>query len=258
MQGRLWILVAVMVATVSSALLTSGDPLDCVISFSEWAESVPPALHCPAGCLQFVQRARRDHDGVSGFSSLPPSAHVAAVYGSWPYHPRSAVCLAGIHSGLITEAEGGWVMFDAFPAYHQPVVLDMTQPAADTARLLSNGSTYSPLRVNVSGLELFPFNSSLPALSNGVQSLHAAEAWAVGLRQLPNVSITEVSMITFARGSIVAAVARPPFSARSGHLQVAVTAGSLLFHLVIGGRNGTHYLVSQAAHSSQAPCCAER
>ena len=193
---------------------------------------------CPAGCLSLVR-------SLSNGTGSP-----AAVYGSFPYHGKSSICLAAIHSGLITDEQGGWVFYDAFSVHHQPLVLDLTDPDADSARFVVDGR-YQRVLANMSGLELFPYNSSLPSLSNGVQSLHAAAAYDYGSSslQLPNVTVADFSYTVHGRGSVVSAVSHPPFDARAGHVHVFNTmyvsadmgSDRREFYLVIGGRNATHY-----------------
>ena len=208
---------------------------------------------CPPRCLDWL------HSVSNG------SASAAAVYGSFPYHANSSVCLAAIHSGLVTNEEGGWLMYGRFGAYHQPVILDLTDPIANIDRFLFNGS-YRPQLAKIPGGELFPFNSSLPSLSNGVQSLHSAAGhWGddgsgregfVPFRispvpELPNATIRDFSYVVYSRGTLVSVAAQAPFGPRSGHLQLFADSPQPQdwlgldvprFHLVVGGRNATHYI----------------
>jgi hypothetical protein len=94
----------------------------------------------------------------------------------------------------------------------------------------------------ISAYELFPFNSSLLSLSNGVQSLHAAAGdGCVSCRKLGNATTANMSWVVCGRGTLVPAPAIAPWQGRSGHLQLPLLKSEACW-IVIGGRNGSHYL----------------
>ena len=84
---------------------------------------------CPQHCLRYLE---------------------GRVYGSFPYHSNSSVCLAAIHAGVLSDEEGGGLMADRF--YPLSWANDSTQT-------------------------VFPHQSSRASLSNGVLSLPVPHDW---------------------------------------------------------------------------------
>ena len=208
-------------------------------------------LRCPAHCVAL--------------------ARGAAVYGSFPYAGNSSFCLAAVHCGAIRDDVGGLVRSLPFSALHQPVVLDLTDPHSDRSAFLANGS-YRVRVANVSMLELFPLNSSLPSFSNGVQSLpiQSGVTTPEQLRQLeargaaPIVPLTQYAYTVRTRGMTAQQRQVAPFSARSGHIHISnaeylteLPSTWPAFHLVLFGRNDTHYfnVSRQRTTSAFSPHC---
>ena len=209
-------------AALSPSDLCSTTFLQVLAAVTNKLRTAPP-FRCPAGCL-----------GLTAGSG-------AAVYGSYPYHANSSLCLAAIHCGVISEAAGGWLQCGRFGAYRQPVLLDLTSPQPDVSRVLSANGSYRAVVADISGQELFPFNSSLPSLSNGVQTLHAAAGdGCPSCTELRNTSAADASWVVWGRGVLVPAPAIAPWPARAGHLQAALLYSGIW--LVVGGRNDSHYL----------------
>jgi hypothetical protein len=182
---------------------------------------------CPPRCIDVIAAA-----ASSNASFIPPT-----VYGSFPYHANSSVCLAAIHSGIITNDDGGWVQYGRFGAYHQPVLIDLTDPNADPGRLLDASGHYQQLWANISMDDLYPFNASRPSLSNGVQS--------AAVPYLSDLSVLAYSFVVYGRGTMTPAPAVAPFSGRSGHAHETIVGSRGAIHIIVGGRNATHYLVRQ-------------
>ena len=207
---------------------------------------------CPPRCLAVVRALAEERQGLQQFrqpslASAAADTVVPAVYGSWPYHSNSSVCLAAIHSGVITDEDGGWLMMGPFAAFHHPLLLDLSGPHPDEP--VPELGPYLDVLSPISGLQLFPLHSSQPSLSNGVQSRHAAEGWTAGSAELPTTTIADVSFVVHSRGNLIESVSHPPFSARSGHMQQTLPGlfgggqrwPVSVLHLVVGGRNATHY-----------------
>ena len=139
------------------------------------------------------------------------------LLGSYPYAAPSSICLAGIHSGIISAAAGGGVFVSRFYRHDW-----------------SNSSTQT----------IFPFSSSSGSLSNGVQSLPVPAAWY----SVPSTA-REWSYAVRGRGEPVVQRRQAPFPPRAGHLQFTVTDGLSVnvsslqsLHFVMGGHNASHYL----------------
>ena len=142
----------------------------------------------------------------------------ATVYGSFPYSANSSVCLSAIHAGLLSSPAGGAVILERF------------YPAD-----WSGTATQS----------IFPLGSHVGSHSNGVQSEEVPEEW----RPLPSPLLSH-SFTVRSRGAVASQRQTAPFSARSGHSHVFFTHLSsdrrhYQHHLIIGGRNATHYMVSE-------------
>ena len=101
---------------------------------------------CPQHCLRAL--------------SIDPDH--ARVYGSYPYHSASSVCLAAIHAGIITDEAGGGLFVERF--YPETWNNDSSQtifPHNSSASTLSNGVLTSP----VSLIEDLPLPSPLTSHS---------------------------------------------------------------------------------------------
>ena len=205
------------------------------------------ALPLRSARSQWERREQQQHAQQSSVAAVEADAAVPLVYGSWPYHSNSSVCLAAIHSGVITDEDGGWLMMGPFAAFHHPLLLDLSGPHPDEP--VPELGPYLDVLSPISGLQLFPLHSSQPSLSNGVQSRHAAEGWTAGSAELPTTTIADVSFVVHSRGNLIESVSHPPFSARSGHMQQTLPGlfgggqrwPVSVLHLVVGGRNATHY-----------------
>ena len=176
----------------------------------KWISQLPYqsiAALCPANCTHSVE------------GSQPQEG---AVYGSFPYHGSSSVCLAAVHAGIISGKEGGGVYVSYF--FRQD---------------WSNTSTQT----------IFPFTSSLGSLSNGVLSHNVSSLWY----SVPS-NATEHSWTVRGRGDLVVQRRQAPFSPRAGHLLQrwrlfpfdhvnAVNALNRTYYvwLVMGGYNATAY-----------------
>ena len=202
------------------------DSSDCWLTFGQsvsWVgmlfavDSVPSRLmywSCPPGCLELSQ-----------------SAPQARVYGSYPYHGNSSLCLAAIHSGLVNATAGGMVVSSVY--FPQD---------------FSNSSTQT----------IFPFGSSQGTLSNGVQSETVPSSWY----SVPS-DHRSFSFIPRGRGQLVTQRQQAPFPARAGHLHAHWAAlydpyFSNKIDLILGGYNATHYLVAASLSCSSACCPQQR
>jgi hypothetical protein len=188
------------------------DSSDCLLTLIEtvsWVagvrslDSVPSKFTywpCPAGCLE-----------------LNASDPLPRVYGSYPYHGNSSLCLAAIHSGIVNATSGGMVMSSVF--FPQ----DFTNSSTQT---------------------IFPFNSSQGTLSNGVQSETVPSTWY----SVPS-DHGSFSFSLRGRGQFVTQQQQAPFPARAGHLHAHWSSphGPFItnkFDLIVGGYNDSHYLVT--------------
>ena len=162
------------------------------------------AALCPANCTQTTART---------------PARPAVVYGSFPYHASSSVCLAAVHAGIISDNVGGGVLVSRFYRHDW-----------------SNSSTQT----------IFPFTSSQGTLSNGVSSVDVERS----LYSVPS-NASEWSFTVRGRGDHFVQRRVAPFPPRSDHLHLLlhseaerspqlVTINNV--HVIIGGYNGTHYL----------------
>ena len=199
----------------------------CSWSFSQFEQSYRKAIACygyprfnvhtcPKHCLRAALPQAGQLDPVQ-----------ARVYGSFPYHANSSICLAAIHAGVITSEQGGGLFIDRFfPADW------------------SGGSSQT----------VFPHGSWAASLSNGVQT----EAVPSGWHSMPS-ALLAYSWTVRARGVVASQRQTAPFSPRAGHLLLSlpnVASGAFTslpsWHLVIGGMNATHYMVSSTADSAPA------
>ena len=234
------LLVLLSLRSAAAALRSGGDALQqCNATFAsrdppayltaddgeeeeEWRQffgsawRVAYTWYCPAHCASIVAAAQLPR---------PP-----VVYGQYPYHGNSSICLASIHSGLVDERAGGVVFLGRF----YPVDW-------------SNTST---------GQTVFPHSSYHGSDSHGVRSVQVPAEW-----HDPAVPSSEHawSYTVKGRGDLVSQRRVAPFSPRAGHLHVSPTwsdlakasvdnvnaYGGLLFpnfHLILGGHNATHYM----------------
>ena len=177
-------------------------------------------MACPRDCTRAV--------GLSA---------AAVVYGSFPYHANSSICLAAIHAGVISNRDGGGLFLSRF------YPIDWSNSSSQT---------------------LYPHGAAHGSLSNGVQSLDVSEHDS----RTP-APVSSYSFIVRGREQLLRQPQTAPFSPRAGHLhawlypdvqkatgwQQAPPYGFTQFwlssmeptlnysaHLVIGGHNATHYL----------------
>ena len=156
------------------------------------------AALCPSTCL----------------GSFQPAA-IKPVYGSFPYHASSSVCLAAIHAGIINASTGGGVFVSRF---------------------------YRHDWSNTTNQTIFPYDSDQGSLSNGVQSEIVPAKWYT----VPS-SDTEWSYVVRSRGEFMAQRREAPFPPRAGHLHLLFALpepsyDNYLIHVIVGGYNGTAYL----------------
>ena len=206
-------LLLLLLAFTAGATGSPSDSDSCLTTFSQFDADTPllafrtAVFTCPASCLPAAAAA-----GLS-------------VYGSYPYHAQSGLCLAALHSGLINDSQGGGLFVHRF-----------------LRQDWSGGLTQT----------VFPFGSAVASLSNGVQSLPVPDSW----HSVPAAG-TDFSFTVSGRGQFVTQRRTAPWSGRSGHLHLAfpmygfprdlLTVPPQAWfhrsqHLVIGGRNATHYL----------------
>ena len=172
---------------------------------------------CPANCTDEAATA------TAADASSATSLSRPVLYGSFPYHPSSSVCLAAIHAGLIRASVGGGVFISRFHSHDWSGTSNQT---------------------------IFPFNSSRGSLSNGVQSLDVPDSW----HSVPSDN-RQWSFTVRGIGDVVMQRRQAPWPARSNHLQLVVpgprrplgTDGKGVWaghtHLLIaGGYNGSAYL----------------
>ena len=150
------------------------------------------------------------------------SASSASVYGSFPYHSSSSVCLAAIHAGIVSDPLGGGVFVSRFYRH-----------SWSNSSINGSASGGAP--------SIFPFTSANGALSNGVQSMDVEPGWYT----VPS-NGSSWSYTVRGRGDFVMQRREAPFSPRSGHLQLQLTRfdtqNTVVVHLTIAGHNATHYL----------------
>ena len=189
----------------------------CRLSFTQheqgWANFLscdmlgPVKVHtCPQHCTRLLHE--------------PHELPAAPVWGRWPYHGNSSICLSAIHAGLIADAAGGAVVLERFfPA-------DWSNSSSQT---------------------IFPHEAWRGSLSNAVQSEPVPAAELAEPSPLSAYSWTVRS-----RGAVAAQRQTAPWSARSGHAHLSLFNRSALGsphamqHLIVGGRNASHYNVSAA------------
>ena len=186
------------------------------------------AAACPANCTALIAQSAKDNTNISSSSR---------VFGSYPYHGSSSVCLSAIHSGVILDSEGGGVFVSRF------------------------------YRADWSGSDsqsIFPLASAGGSDSNGVVSEAVADSWY----SVPSHG-REWSYAVRGRGELVVQRREAPWPARAGHLhqrwqlQPRLLLGpsrprtdefpnpqdrSYSIHLIMGGHNATHYLNDVSAH----------
>ena len=157
---------------------------------------------CPQHCLQAMQ--------------LDPSA--ARVYGSFPYHANSSICLAAILAGAVSSEHGGGLFIERFWPQDWSGIDSQT---------------------------IFPHHSAAASLSNGVQSWEVPNSWY----SLPS-PLLSYSWTVRTRGVGISQRQTAPFSPRAGHLLLSLpnlaspaSDAETSWHLVIGGMNSTHYMV---------------
>ena len=157
-------------------------------------------------------------------------AEAIPVFGSFPYHSSSSVCMSAIHAGVINGSAGGGVFVSRF-----------------NRQDWSNGSTQT----------IFPFGSWRGSLSNSVQSLNVSSDWY----SVPS-SDSEWSYTVRGRGDFLSQRRHAPFPPRAGHVHVATNYAdvnnsdayrSYSVHVIVGGHNSTHYLNSVWLGTQQRP-----
>ena len=178
--------------------------------FSCYHSSSVNVVTCPEQCLAAV-----------------PLSSNASVYGSFPYHANSSICLAAIHAGVISAERGGGLFIDRF--FPQDWSATETQT-------------------------LFPLTSARGSLSHGVQSLDVPAA-ALLVPALED----SFSWTVRPRGIVPAQRQFAPFSPRSGHMHAWLypqlqqranwSTGAppgwesyrYNLHFIVGGHNATAY-----------------
>ena len=170
----------------------------------------PVNVHtCPQHCLRALQ-ADPQH---------------ARVYGSFPYHRSSSVCLAAIHAGIIADEAGGTVLVEPF---------------------------YPLTWNNDSSQTIFPHQSAFPTLSNGLLSLPVSAIEAVSVPS----PLTSSSWTVRTRGLSGRQRQFAPFSPRAGHAHVSmeIVQGFIAGQqLIVGGHNETHYMNDVQASKTDSP-----
>ena len=141
------------------------------------------------------------------------------MYGSFPYHRHSSICLSALHGGLVEDARGGGVWFDVF--------LSQTWDEA--------------------AIELYPHGAERGSSSMGLTSQ------PVSVLTPEPLTLQSFSCTLMSRGTVFTQRRTAPWSARSGHVHVSsddfvagwsagVTFPFFAFHLIVGGRNATAYM----------------
>ena len=186
----------------SSSSNSSSSSAACIVSFDAAALLLP-------GPAPTALRWYCPPDCLTAASSTN-----ASVTGSFPYHPSSSVCLSAIHCGLLNSSAGGAVFFTPF---------------------------YSE-SWDESALQLYPHNASLGSLSHGVQSLPVPQP------ERP-LTLDAISFVLHSRGAVFNQRRQAPWPARAGHAHISFDRHLeqhrrqlWAFHLIIGGRNATHYM----------------
>ena len=187
----------------------------CATTFTELDSANPlfvyrsTAFSCPSDCPSRL-RSQQQRPAAAAPNA---TASAAAVFGSYPYSGSSSICLAAIHSGVLSAVLGGSVFVSRF---HR----------ADWS--------------NSSSQTVFPHGAERGSLSNGVNSSDVEQGWLT----LPaNGSVW--SYTVRGRGEPVSQRRQAPFSPRSRHthaawpLYFAPLASSLpfqyrSFHMVLG------------------------
>ena len=233
---------------------TAFDALGCALTFADFVDahsrwfscyhaSSVNVVTCPAGCASGLM-AMGALGGVSDASAFGSNGSVhgsargsdasgpassASVYGSYPYHASSSICLAAVHAGVIADELGGGLFIDRF------YPMDW-----------SNTSTQS----------IWPHMSAVSTLSYGVQSLDVP----AHLLDPSPTPLDHASWTVRARGITATQRQLAPFPPRAGHthawlypqLQQRANWSTgrppgwetyrYNLHFVVGGHNDTHYL----------------
>jgi hypothetical protein len=179
-----WLLVATQVSSAVVSDVSPSEETDCFTAFDEFdarwltadrygnVVSLLPyqqvATLCPAGCLA-AARGR---------------GSAALVWGSYPYHGSSSLCLSAVHAGVINDSAGGGVFVSYFHRHEW----------SDSKRQT-----------------IFPFTSAAGSFSNAVRSANVSTSWFNVLSNR-----TERSYTVRGRGELVVQRRQAPFSARAG------------------------------------------
>jgi hypothetical protein len=116
--------------TDESACFVTAYVLDSQLTSS----GVQPPVICPSWCTNAT--------GVNRLSST------AVLFGSYPYHVNSSICLAAIHSGIITNELGGGVFWEKF--YRLTGATQAHKPSSHTTHHSVRSVTVSPVVVCLS------------------------------------------------------------------------------------------------------------
>ena len=212
----------------------------CLTSFQLYFdELLPAAVRFPAKTLQFVcpshcpslvaASLRTKAEESADPSQASESILSWPVWGSYPYHPLSSICLSAVHSGVLNDTLGGSVWVERFFS---------TQWDTHNATL-------------------YPAQSARGTLSNSIQSQPVEAAMPAGYTSL---SLHDFSCTLHSRGAVFSQRRTAPWSPRAGHLHVSLDGlliasnppyGSADFnfsayteqslHVIMGGKNATHY-----------------
>jgi hypothetical protein len=148
------------------------------------------------------------------------------IWGSFPYHPSSSICLAALHSGILNETLGSTVWVERFFSVEWD-------------------------RHNVT---VYPYDSLNGSLSQGVQSHPVSEA------EMKPLTLQSFSCVVHSRGTVFSQRRIAPWTPRAGHQHISLnglvrvqyppayspsfnisTVVQQSLHLIIGGKNETHY-----------------
>ena len=230
--------------TSVAALPTDPPSTNCTLTFAALYQSSQfAAMNGLEGYVSLVHRCPLKCISATVNTTTPPTPTkgAGAVYGSFPYHSASSICLAAIHCGVISDSSGGSVFISRF----------LRQDWSD-----------SPTQT------VFPQRSAYGTQSNGVVSLNVSTGWYT-----QPADEWEASFTVRGRGDFVSQRRTAPFSPRAHHshvfwadpynLNASHWLSQLRPHLIVGGYDGTQYLVSSlhctqpsqlSAHSHR--CCA--
>ena len=190
----LFLLLALAVVTFASSPKATGaevvaDGSSCLTSFHLYFHELLPVaidfprqtLHfaCPANCPSLAAASLRLRTKKLGNTSRPSQSVPSwPVYGSFPYHPLSSICLAAVHSGVLNASLGGSVWVERFFS----------------------------VEWDERNVTLYPFDSARGTLSQGVQSQ------AVSALGETNLTLSSYSCTLHSRGAVFSQRRTAPWS----------------------------------------------